>query len=111
MDPSALASDPRTDTPPRMLFSRNKPQWLYTALPALYLLGGILAITGLRSAWGLGTEKLSEAQIAYALADVTHLNRAYSAGCLDYLSEDAEPSKPSFAAWFALLWSLFRRGP
>jgi len=38
-----------------MLFSSNKPRWLYAALPALYLLTGIVAIVALRNPLGLAS--------------------------------------------------------
>lgn len=60
-----------------MLFSRNKPQWLYAAMPALYLLGGILAITGLRSAWGLAGGCLLVAAAIAILASRQLGARAY----------------------------------
>ena len=41
-----------------MLFSRNKPQWLYAALPALYLLAGVIVIAALRNTLGLASGSL-----------------------------------------------------
>jgi hypothetical protein len=41
-----------------MLFSRNKPQWLYISLPAVYLGGGIAAVFLLRNALGLASGAL-----------------------------------------------------
>jgi hypothetical protein len=38
-----------------MLFSRNNPRWLYTALPAAYLLSGIVVIASLRTTLGLAS--------------------------------------------------------
>jgi hypothetical protein len=38
-----------------MLFSSNKPRWLYAALPALYLLAGIVAIMALHNPLGLAS--------------------------------------------------------
>ena len=48
-----------------MLFSRNKPQWLYASLPALYLAGGIAVIALLRNTLGLASGAL---MIAAAVA-------------------------------------------
>ena len=41
-----------------MLFSRNKPQWLYTALPAIYLAVGIAVVAMLRNPLGLASGAL-----------------------------------------------------
>lgn len=41
-----------------MLFYRNKPQWLYASLPAIYLAGGIAVLLWLHSTLGLASGAL-----------------------------------------------------
>jgi hypothetical protein len=41
-----------------MLFSRNKPQWLYDALPSLYLTIGVAVVALLRNALGIASGAL-----------------------------------------------------
>jgi len=38
-----------------MLFSRNKPQWLYVAMPAAYLVAGVIVMACLRNTLGLAS--------------------------------------------------------
>ena len=58
LDPSALASDLSPELRFSMLFSRNKPLWLYVSLPAIYLLGGIAVLVALRTTLGLASGSL-----------------------------------------------------
>ena len=72
--------------PFNMLFSRNKPRWLYAAMPAVYLLAGIAAICSLRNTFGLASGCLLVAAAIAILAARRLGARAF---------REAEPSRQS----------------
>jgi hypothetical protein len=77
-----------------MLFSRHKPAWLYAALPALYLVAGLLVVASLRTALGLASGLLMiAAAIAIVAARGSHRRRAQEAELSRLSTIIAPPSR------------------
>jgi hypothetical protein len=66
----------------RMFFSRNKPQWLYNALPALYLVIGVTVIASVRNRMGL----ISGSLMIVAAIAILYSRKTYRASSQDSVS-------------------------